>query len=599
MVAASLGDRPVHSSPSRVLHSLAPVLHPVPAVHLPFSTCGGPGGNSPTGRRREITRRGERGKPMSTSAVVPPLLLAASSPDASEALRRARSRSGRAPASSRRPVGLGQTEPADALAALWEDCSVASSRLAARYRHVVACSQDPRGEDTDADRAAVEVIHVSAALRCTREQAEKLIRDAHRVSATLPRSLERLEAGDLPVTWFERVLARTAALEDSAAGEVDGALGDVDLQMSPDAFYRLLGHLVTAAEARSEVPERLRPEARRRVVLDPPGTDGTACLRVIGPIPEILDLSHRLDAAAHAVQNAQRSALAAGDEVPCDPDGQVAGTGEVRSIAAQRYAVLLHAALATGPVEVPRSRYRLNVTVPFMTLAGLSEAPAMLEGTVPIPAEMARELAAGEDTWYRVLTDPCSGRFLPLPAQRYRPTPSMAEHLRLRHPTCAVPGCSRHVLSLSEIDHIEEWDPQDPESGGRTSVENLHDLCREHHRLKTAGLLDPERDDDAGRTWWEISDLVLVMQEDATDLATAQVVAEMNAAWESFRAVAAARAAGAERHREDRPAPDISPSTSSAPAAGPREDQVRSGSALGPAPVPASAVGSASDPSPP
>ena len=51
------------------------------------------------------------------------------------------------------------------------------------------------------------------------------------------------------------------------------------------------------------------------------------------------------------------------------------------------------AALDTDGIPVPRPRFRLNVTVPVLTLLGGSEEPGMLEGTIPIPPAMARELA--------------------------------------------------------------------------------------------------------------------------------------------------------------------------------------------------------------
>ena len=72
----------------------------------------------------------------------------------------------------------------------------------------------------------------------------------------------------------------------------------------------------------------------------------------------------------------------------------------------------------------------------------------MLEGTIPIPPAMARELAGQSTTWYRVLTDPCTGAFLPLPAERYTPTRAMLEHLRLRSSTCAVPGAAGALHQL-------------------------------------------------------------------------------------------------------------------------------------------------------
>ena len=50
--------------------------------------------------------------------------------------------------------------------------------------------------------------------------------------------------------------------------------------------------------------------------------------------------------------------------------------------------------------EVPRApAHRINVVVPVLTLMGLDDAPATYDGVVPLPAGMARRLAAGEEVW--------------------------------------------------------------------------------------------------------------------------------------------------------------------------------------------------------
>ncbi|WP_193103166.1 HNH endonuclease signature motif containing protein [Brachybacterium sp. FME24] len=483
-----------------------------------------------------------------------PLLLAPPSPEAAAAMKQAAARRRRRRPVTRegvRQVGMIRSpQAAQKLAELWDGGKQDSRRLAERHHVVIATSQDPLGPEVDKDGTAMEALHVSLALRCTRAQASSTIRESHRIGALLPRCLERLGRGEFPAAWFEKLVERTSDLEDDAVLEVDSALAEWDLSVSPESFSLRLGHLLTAVASRSEVPQHATPEARRRVVLDPPRPDGTGCLRIIGPIPEILDLSRRLDLAAHAVKNAQLSALEAGTPIPADADGYIERTGEVPSIAGTRYDVLKGTAFDTAGVEVPEARFRLNVTVPVMTLLGESDAPGMLDGTTPIPASMARDLAGRESTWYRVLTDPTSGRFLPVPADRYRPPAEQIEHLRLRHPTCAVPGCNRPTSWLTESDHIKEFDHEDPASGGPTDVVNLHELCREHHRLKTLGLLDPVRDDAAGKTWWDVSEILMTMQEDGRDLATEQVVAEMTAVWDSYETARAMREETAQRWRE-------------------------------------------------
>lgn len=54
-----------------------------------------------------------------------------------------------------------------------------------------------------------------------------------------------------------------------------------------------------------------------------------------------------------------------------------------------------------------------------------------------------------------------------------------------------------------DLDHREPFNHDDPEAGGQTVPENLHPLCRRHHRMKTIcpdwGI---ERDPDTGVITW-------------------------------------------------------------------------------------------------
>src|SRR5699024_3549086 len=124
---------------------------------------------------------------------------------------------------------------------------------------------------------------------------------------------------------------------------------------------------------------------------------------------ELVSITRRLDQSARAVQNQQRHALAEGAAVPFDLDGQAQADGRPLSLAALRYAILTRTELETGLVEVPAERFMINVVVPAMTLMGYCDAPALLDGITPVPAPMARKLAAGDTDWYRILTDPIPG----------------------------------------------------------------------------------------------------------------------------------------------------------------------------------------------
>lgn len=201
----------------------------------------------------------------------------------------------------------------------------------------------------------------------------------------------------------------------------------------------------------------------------------------------------RLDEAAHSIRAAQKKALAEGTTIPFDPDGIVTLTGRPLPLSDLRGRLLVNADFQTENVRVNRDRLRVNIMIPVLTLLGEKNIPALIEGTTPVHADVARDWAAGSDEWFRILTDPVTGRVLDVPPERYVPTRQMLELLRLRNPVCAAPGCTSRTDAHSEADHIKEFNHESPEQGGRTNLDNLHLLCIQHHQLKTERLIDPVR----------------------------------------------------------------------------------------------------------
>jgi hypothetical protein len=106
----------------------------------------------------------------------------------------------------------------------------------------------------------------------------------------------------------------------------------------------------------------------------------------------------------------------------------------------------------------------------------MDQAPGEMAGYGPIPADLARELAA-DGTWRRLLTDPASGVLLDYGRTTYKPPAGLADFVRARDMTCRFPGCTR-PSEKCELDHRTEY-PK-----GRTCACNLDTLCVHHHQLK-------------------------------------------------------------------------------------------------------------------
>src|SRR5699024_8990439 len=110
-----------------------------------------------------------------------------------------------------------------------------------------------------------------------------------------PRTLARLSAGHIPVVWFEQLLRRVRRLTADQCRLLDDRVADWDLaNLRADRFSRELGRLIAWFGTAAAQPS---PQEQRDVGLHvSPEHDGTASIIVTGPIHEIVDFSHRLDA---------------------------------------------------------------------------------------------------------------------------------------------------------------------------------------------------------------------------------------------------------------------------------------------------------------
>jgi hypothetical protein len=119
----------------------------------------------------------------------------------------------------------------------------------------------------------------------------------------------------------------------------------------------------------------------------------------------------------------------------------------------------------------------ITVLVPLTTLTGAGDEPGEITGYGPIPAHLARDIAA-DAVWRRLVTDPLSGAVLDVGRTSYRPPAALADVVRARDVECRHPRCRRAATNC-ELDHVVPW-----ERDGETSEANLAALCTAHHDLK-------------------------------------------------------------------------------------------------------------------
>lgn len=120
----------------------------------------------------------------------------------------------------------------------------------------------------------------------------------------------------------------------------------------------------------------------------------------------------------------------------------------------------------------------VNVTVPVLSLLGVTEEPAELDGYGPIDPETARKLAGTATGFTRILTQPETGCVLSVTNNQFPVPAELKRWLQIRDGTCRFPGCSRPARG-SDIDHTTA-----KQIDGQTVYENLAHLCKPHHALK-------------------------------------------------------------------------------------------------------------------
>ena len=315
---------------------------------------------------------------------------------------------------------------------------------------------------------------------------------AARALAECPRLVSLVTSGAISAWAARLVTDHLTDLEPSDSSRVVADVADRVLQRLAGGLRPYhsaeVNRLARAARLRL-VPEqaqasRVRALADRRVCIHPRG-DGMASL--------VADLA---EVDAHRI-HWRLTAIAAGLQA----DGADDGPPEPRTRDQVRADVLVDLLLG-GPTVQPGAPGRagdtsslpaqedgphggsapprpdIQVVVSLETLLGLAEQPAHVPGLGPIPAEVARELAA-EGRW-RALVSDASGAITAVGSHTYTPGAAVARLVRAREPHCRFPGCRQPAVRC-DLDHTVPW-PR-----GATTPQNLGPLCRRHHRLKTDG----------------------------------------------------------------------------------------------------------------
>ncbi|HZU54695.1 MAG TPA: DUF222 domain-containing protein [Actinocrinis sp.] len=324
---------------------------------------------------------------------------------------------------------------------------------------------------------------ITAALRWSPNTTRNRLHTAHSLATRFPETLDLMAAGSVSNAQANALVEITAGLEPDAARAAQNRVLARLPHQSVAATRKARHRAVLAVDPQAAHKRHLLETKKRRVTLCPE-PDGMATLALYTPAQTGAAVMAALD--LHARQRSE---------------------GDARTLDQRRADSLAHLVLSSVGVpssgttqttaEVPAL---IQITVGIDTLLGSSEEPAELRGIGPITAGQARAIAFGNDaTWRRLLTAP-DGTLLHADARTYRPTASVERLVRLRDRHCMFPGCAMPAARC-DLDHIIPFDHHRPEHGGATTPQNLHSLCRRHHRLKTAGSWKVAREGEGEVVW--------------------------------------------------------------------------------------------------
>jgi hypothetical protein len=359
---------------------------------------------------------------------------------------------------------------------------------------------------------------LAAAMRWGRGAAQTRIDHARQLTDVLPGTLAALRAGRISPRFAAEFVYSTADLTGEAAAVVEHRV----LPKAPDLtlakLKQRLRRAVAAADTRTFAEAHAKAVKGRRVELWPqpdgmatvaatlPATDAQTVMLALDRLARIPDTPTPDTDAAEAATGGEADRADLTDAAGAAPGEGTEGEGksaagaeadDERGIDARRAdALVALAEAALERPELPRAHGRkvaVQVVIDLPTLLGLTQTPAELVGYGPIPAPLARALAA-DAAWTRLVTEPVTGHLLDYGSTQYRPPQVLQDFLIARDRTCRAPSCGQPA-------HRCELDHHVPYPAGRTSAGNLSPFCKHDHLNKTHAGWHVTRNPDGSLTW--------------------------------------------------------------------------------------------------
>jgi len=394
------------------------------------------------------------------------------------------------------PVRLSQAGRVDALVGLER---LAAWAAALQARMIAALIDEPHvgAPAPGLDRGwAKEDVKTALAESITGAQAR--IHTATDLVHRLPHTLAALQEGRLTARHANAVVDTVRVLDDTAAREVEAAVLPEPEQLSDPAptmasFRRKLRRSAIKADPRSAAEKAARA-AEDRDVWVIPQENSMAYLGAALPAEGAATVSAAVNAKAEQIREigdprttAQRRA-----------DGLVQICADYLNTDTVKIKKDTAGVATRAGAQAPRYhglRPQIQVSVALSTLLGMDEQPGELDGHGPIPAELARRVAADPSgTWRRLVTDEL-GHLVDYGRTTYQPPADLAQYVVARDRTCRAPGCERPAAQ-ADLHHVQWWS-----RGGHTNAANLVPACERIHYGIHRGGWTLTREPDGTTNW--------------------------------------------------------------------------------------------------
>ncbi|WP_050668643.1 DUF222 domain-containing protein [Luteipulveratus halotolerans] len=339
---------------------------------------------------------------------------------------------------------------------------IGAACVAAQARVMVAFADSQREQQAAAgvpvrERGRGVADQIGLACKISPQAASSRLGRARTLMADLPRVYDELSAGLISDRAADAVVRQTTHLSQHDRRAVDAVIAPHLVRMSAREAQDAVRRLAIERDPESAC-RRAEAAAAERGVWARPAPDAMVKLTAMLPAADGVTSYAALDRAARA----QR---AAGDECTL----------------AQLRADLLTERL-TGRSVSDGADVEISLVMTAGALLDDADEPATLRGHGPVPAALARAIAAGTGTakaraWVRRLfADPVTGVLDSLDPRRRIFDRHVRRHLDARDQTCRTPFCDS---AIRHRDHVTAY-----ADGGATDAANGQGMCERGNYAK-------------------------------------------------------------------------------------------------------------------